>query len=274
MGDSKFESRKDKYKIGEISGFSIYSMNDLEGGELFAEASMGFLGEVGVDVDKKKDSIEVTCKTTQPIFATLGMQLAGWKSGGFMLSGPARFLAKKPGFIFDRINFDESVMPAIACLEGEGDIDEVVKDLESNGIFGGRILIIEENSPAQAVNVCSRAIEVVMYRMMDMGLFDRNGVKAFVDSAESTVKCDLKEFEDGLDSNSLNDCLRFNGNVTLKGRIEHTSLKKIREIETKNTIFKNKKFGDILKESGGDLYKVNLSAFSVGSLEFNEVSGE
>ena len=98
--------------------FPIYRAETLEMGKVFAEASMGFLAEVGYGV--KGSKITVKTETDQPVLATLGCQLAGWTLGDVMISGPLRIKAKKPSFIFEKIDFGQIPdLPNVACIEGE-----------------------------------------------------------------------------------------------------------------------------------------------------------
>jgi methenyltetrahydromethanopterin cyclohydrolase len=252
---SKLENLIEGHKIGGTKEFPIYQLKDFEGGKIFAESSMGFLGKV----DYSAYGREIIVKTTisKPVLATLGMQLAGWAFGDAMISGPVRLMAKKPGFIFNKLRFEELEVPPIACIEGNFETEELLKELKGNEFPEAKILWIQENSMPQFVNIPSRACECVIYQMFN--LFDLNETQ--IEKASSI--CKAKSDVVGSISSNLNDSLRYNTEVILEGNFGEG--KDFSKLVTKNTKYADKSFLEILKSAGG-IHKVDLEAFSVARL--------
>ena len=252
---SNLEGLLEGYKVGGTKEFPIYQMKDYEGGKIFAEASVGFLGRIDYSVNDK----EITVKTTisKPILATLGMQLAGWAFGDAMISGPVRLLAKKPGFIFDKLEFEELDALPIACVEGNFETEDLLKELKNNEFSEVKILWIRENSMPQFVNIPASACECVIYQMFN--LFDLNEIQIDKASSITRAKLDLV----GSISSNLNDSIRYNTEVILEGNFGEG--RDFSRMVTKNTKYANKSFLEILKGAGG-IHKIDIEAFSVARL--------
>lgn len=237
------------------SEFPIYRISTLEAGKLFAEASMGFLGKV--EYGKTARGIMVRTSTIDPVLATLGCQLAGWTVGDTMISGPLRILARKPSFIFDRLDIGEPPrLQSVACVEGDAPIDSVIGELKANGVESADILVTDQNSPAQFVNIPARAIEIALFR-----LFLLTDINKFrITRAISTVTAPMKT---GDLSSELNDSIRFDGRVTLMG--DFSGFHDFETLVTRNTPFSKKNFAEVIK-SCGSIAKCPPELFSVSQL--------
>jgi len=235
--------------------YPIYRVNTLEAGKIFAEASMGFLGKV--EYGKTADGINVRTTTTKPVLATLGCQLAGWTMGDTMISGPLRLLTKKPSFIFDRVHFGElPKLQRVACVEGDASIDSIIKELSTRGIDSAEILITEQNSAAQYINIPARAIEIALFR-----LFLLTDINKFrISRAISTVTAPMKSKNL---SNELNDAIRLNGHVTLIG--DFAGFHDFETLVTRNTPFSKKTFDEVIQNCGS-VAKCPVELFSVSKL--------
>lgn len=235
--------------------FPIYRAETLEMGKVFAEASMGFLAEVGYGV--KGNDITVKVETDRPVLATLGCQLAGWTLGDVMISGPLRVKAKKPSFIFDRIDFGQIPdLPNVACIEGDTSDASIINELVDNGIKKAELLWTKENSQTQFVNVPARAIEIALFRLMFLTEFN----KFKITHATSSVRASLKSKTPSTD---LNDAIRYDGKVTLVG--DFKGFKDFEPIVTKNAGLADQKFGDVMRETGC-VANCPLELFSISQL--------
>ncbi|MBN2518530.1 MAG: hypothetical protein JXB14_06785 [Candidatus Altiarchaeota archaeon] len=243
------------YKKEGTRDFPLYKLDDLKGGKIFAEASMGFLGHVDYYVSGNEITVKTSIK--EPVLSALGMQLAGWSFGKAMISGPIRLIARKPKFIFDKLRLENPGLPPIACIEGPFESNILVKDLKMNGIQNAIILSIGENSKPQYINIPARACEIALFRILH--LFDLNDFR--IDKASSVCRSRL-DFVGGTSSN-LNDSLRYNSEVVLEGKFPKD--KNLSPIVTKNTKYANKSFLKIVKDAGG-IHKVDIEAFSVAGL--------
>jgi|GEM_PF-2045916 len=238
--------------------FPAYVMSDLEGGKLFAEASMGFLGDVKYKLDMGR-FLTVETKIKDPVLATLGMQLAGWIVDGTMLSGPLRLKVKKPSFIFKQFDFKyEGNLPRIICVEGTATPEQLAKALGAQGIKSARLLYIDPNSHAQLVNVLARACEVALFQIghkKDLNRFE-------ITQAESKVKIEIPE--EGDMSLYLNEMIRLNAQVTLEG--DFGGERKFANAVTRTSKYSGKTFSDIVSKAGG-IDKISPEAFTVGELK-------
>lgn len=235
--------------------FPIFRANSLEMGKVFAEASMGFLGTVEYALKDSQLTIKTT--TTRPILATLGCQLAGWTLGDTMISGPLRMKVKKPGFIYEKLDFGEvPPLPRIACVEGDASPTSIITELVDKEIESAEILWTTEDSPTQFINIPARAIEIALFRLFF--LTDLNKFK--IHKASSTVTVPLTK---EASSSELNDAIRFNGKVMLIG--DFGDFRDFDPVVTKNTGFEEKKFGDVMKETGC-VANCPIELFSVAQL--------
>ena len=235
--------------------FPIYRANTMEYGKVFAEASMGFLGNVEYNV--KQDVLTVKTSTNKPVLATIGCQLAGWTLGDTMMSGPLRMRVKKPPFIFDKIDFGMvPKLPNVLCVEGDAPEASVINELVGNGIESAEIIWTGENDPTQFINVPARAIEIALFRLFF--LTDINNFR--INKATSTVQTSVHK--DNLNT-ELNDAIRFNGNVTLMG--DFKGFRDFEPIVTKHAGLKDQKFETVMRETGC-VANCPIELFSVSQL--------
>jgi len=237
--------------------YPIYRADTLEMGKIFAEASMGFLADVSYG--SKGSDLTVKVSTDRPVLATLGCQLAGWTVEDTMMSGPLRVKAKKPGFIFDKLNLGVvPPLPDVVCVEGDTKGSNVMAELKKNDIPSAEILWTTENSKAQFINVPARAIEIALFRLFFMDDIDINNFK--ITKAMSTVETSLDK-EDL--SCELNDSIRYNGSVTLMG--DFKGFRDFEPIVTKHAGLEGQRFKTVMDECGS-VAKCPLELFSVSQL--------
>lgn len=244
-----------KDKPEGTKSFPIYRANSLEMGKVFAEASMGFLGQVEYGV--KGDQLTVKTSSSRPVLATLGCQLAGWTLGDVMISGPLRMKVKKPSFIFDKVNFGNvPALPDIACVEGETSPTSIINEIVGKGIENAEILWTAEDAPTQYINIPARAIEIALFRLSF--ITDINEFK--ITNAMSTVETRMDK--ENLNT-ELNDSIRFNGQVTLMG--DFKGFKDFDTIVTKHAGLHDQTFGTVMRETGC-VANCPLELFSVAQL--------
>jgi len=235
--------------------FPIFRANSLEMGKVFAEASMGFLGRV--EHATKGHELIVKTSTNRPVLATLGCQLAGWTLSSTMISGPLRMRVKKPSFIYDKLDFQGAPkLPDIACVEGDASPTSIINEMVDNGVERAEILLTDEGSPAQYINIPARAIEIALFRLFF--LTDLNQFK--ITKAMSTVNAPLKVDNP---STELNDAIRFRGKVTLIG--DFNGFRDFQPILTKNAGLADQRFETVMRETGS-VANCPLELFSVSQL--------
>ncbi|RLG13430.1 MAG: hypothetical protein DRN66_04185 [Candidatus Nanohalarchaeota archaeon] len=232
--------------------------NTIEAGVLFASHSLGNLADISAT--EKLNKIRIDVKLKNPVFACLGLQMA-WETKGMLVSGPVRAMLKKPKSIFAKISTKETFDECVICIE-EADVPvskEAICELMSEySIKNAQVLVLEKESKiAQTANILSRAIETAIFRMH----FDN--LNCPVDEAKSSCTADLNKIENCDDASFyLNDCLRYNAEVVLSGKIKDNILQKY---TTQNSGFKSQSFGEIYKKAGS-MNNMPLEAFSVKSL--------
>ncbi len=235
--------------------FPIWRADSIAMGKVFAEASMGFLGRVEQTV--KDNKIIVKTSTERPVLATLGCQLAGWTLGETMISGPLRMRVKKPSFVYEKLDFGRvPELPDIACVEGDASTTSIINEMVDCGVERAEILLTDENSEAQYVNVPARAIEIALFRLMFLA--DLNQFK--IAKAMSTVTASLGAENPGTE---LNDAIRFSGKVTLIG--DFKGFREFEPIVTKNAGLADQKFESVMRETGC-VAECPLELFSVAQL--------
>jgi methenyltetrahydromethanopterin cyclohydrolase len=244
-----------KDKPEGTKSFPLYRAESLEHGKVFAEASMGFQGKV--EYGLSGELLTVKASSPRPVLATLGCQLAGWTLGNAMISGPVRMKSKKPSFIYDKLDFGYvPKLPDIACVEGDVSEASIVNELLSNGIESAELILTEENSPSQYINIPARAMEIALFRLSFLG--DLNAMK--ISKSMSTVETRMNK--ESLNT-ELNDAIRFNGHVTLAG--DFAGFRDFETIVTKNAGLHDQKFETVMRETGC-VANCPLELFSVARL--------
>lgn len=94
--------------------FPTYLAESIKDGALFAEASLGFLGKVRCMHLQSGSGYAVTANISEPVTATMGMQLAGWTVADCLISGPIRTIVKKPASVFKKLGKVKKA--ATSCL--------------------------------------------------------------------------------------------------------------------------------------------------------------
>jgi methenyltetrahydromethanopterin cyclohydrolase len=235
--------------------FPLYHLNELEEGKVFAEASMGFQGKV--DYGVKGTQLTVKASTTRPVLATLGCQLAGWTMGDAMISGPVRMKAKKPGFIFDKIDFSYvPELPSVACIEGEIADTRLINEMNENGIESAEVLCTTENSKTQFINIPARAIEIALFRLSFLADINDFRISKAISNVETSLEKENLNCE-------LNDSIRFNGQVTLMG--DFGGFRDFDPIVTKHAGLYDQTFKTVMDEVGS-VANCPLELFSVSQL--------
>lgn len=242
--------------------FPIYHIDDLKGGKVFAQASMGFMSRIEAAV--RGQNITVKTTTLKPVLAALGCQLAGWTVGNAMISGPVRMKAMKPRTIFNKLTLGNlPALQSVACVEGEVSERALIDELVKNDIESAEILWTKEDSKAQFINIPARAIEIVLFRLMFMTDINKFNIKKAV--SEVTASMDTTD-----PSGDLNDAIRYKGKVTLTG--DFPGFKNFEPIVTKNTGLEDRRFSDVMAEKGSVAH-CPLELFSVAQLEIVEPRG-
>lgn len=227
-----------------------------------AEASMGSLGQVGIEGDKLCVDIPA-----HPSVATLSCQLAGWsiEIGGKkkLGSGPARIPAKKPGALIDKVGYHESSEKSSLVLETNVLPDKGVcrKILDATGSNELIIAAFRDDSTVGLINVLARIVEVGLFRLHNLG-FDVNRISsAGGEVAIPPLTRDIMF--------TSNDAIIYQGLVFLEvdGWVPDLTAKAV----SKSSSVYGKSFKEIFSEAGGDFYKIDPDIFAPARLEVTDL---
>jgi methenyltetrahydromethanopterin cyclohydrolase len=253
---SKLENKGD-------DSFPLYKLSTPQEGKIFAEASMGFLGDVNYQIEGETLFVQTTIK--KPITATLGLQLAGMVIDGSILSGPLRMRLRTPSFIYDKLDIETVKEPDLICLEGNIGHSILTQKLREKGVEAATVLSIDQKSPAHAINIMARACEVAIFRLFN--LFDISKFDISVaESSGSAVLTPTGEY-----SPHFNDAIRFASTVTLHG--DFADVKDFSKAVTSGTKFADMSFSEIELKCGG-IDKMDLDAFTISKLILKSEKGE
>ncbi len=115
--------------------------------------------------------------TDRPVEACLLSQLSAWvvRRNGYLGygSGPARALARKPRSMYERLRYEESSEEAVLVLESttlpNEDVIKYIAESCSVRTSDLYVVVTTPSSIAGAVQICSRVVETVMYKLYNKG---------------------------------------------------------------------------------------------------------
>lgn len=251
-------------------------------GKILIEICLGGLGEAHLSSMQIGGSIvpSVNVYTDHPSISTLGSQMAGWriKVGEYMAmgSGPARALAQKPKSIYEKIGYRDKSNEAVIVLEAskEPPEDAVKVIAEACRIQPKNLSIIvaPTQSLAGLTQVSGRAVEVGIYRLLELGLNPNTISYAFGCAPIPSPHPDLVE-----SMGRSNDAILYGGSTYYIVRHEDDAyLKRITE-EAISSSSKDygKTFAEIFREVGQDFYKIDPKIFAPAKITIvNERTGK
>jgi methenyltetrahydromethanopterin cyclohydrolase len=265
-----------KIKVEKSGGTTLIdcgvtTLGSISAGKLFAETTMGGLGQVSVSVSKFKDINFpiVHVQTDHPTIACLAAQKAGWKikSGNFfaMGSGPARALAKKPKGLYKKIDFTINEEIGIICLEvaekPPEDVQEIIAmecQIARDNLY---ILYAPTSSIASSVQIAARCVETCILRLHNLGFDTRKIISAIGTAPIAPVFKGMKAM------GATNDCIIYGSTIVLYVDSFEPDL----EFTSDNAPNYGESFETIFKSVKGDFYKIDPSIFAPAKVLVNDI---
>jgi methenyltetrahydromethanopterin cyclohydrolase len=251
----------------------------LAAGQLFAEACLGGLGEVGFTHLSFGDFWlpGVNVRVEQPAIACMAAQYAGWavkvKSAPkffAMGSGPARALyAGEP--LFERLSYRDQAEVAVLLLEGRQLPDEEVAEYVAArcGVDTANLMLViaPTASLVGSVQVAARVVETGLHKLTELGFDVEQVVAGFGTCPLAPVAGDdLKAI--GL----TNDGVLYGGQVYYAVQTDDEALETIIEqVPSSASRDYGTPFYDLFQRYG-DFYQIDPLLFSPAQVTFNNLS--
>jgi methenyltetrahydromethanopterin cyclohydrolase len=234
-----------------------------EVGRLLARVCMADLGEVHFTPSEFGES--VTVSSADPVRSCLASQYAGWQVsvGKFfaMGSGPMRAAYGKEK-LFDDIGCRETPTAAVGVLETRKlPTPEVIAYLcERVKLPADKLTLCcaPASSMAGTVQVVARSLETALHKLHELK-FDLSRITSGQGSAPlpPVGKDELSAI--GL----TNDVILYGGRITLWARGDDASLMEVGpKIPSSSSPAHGEPFAELLKNAGGDFYKLDPMLFS------------
>jgi len=254
--------------FGEIWDLGVQQPGGLEAGILLGEVCLGGLGKVQIQpsLDDTIPFPVVSVYSDQPLRACLLSQFAGWQIqvGSYfaMGSGPMR-AAYANEAIFKEVapGIRDKTTEVIGVLEtGTLPGSEVFEWIQAK--IGGEtnvvLLAASSKSLAGGVQVVARSLETALHKLHELhfpldAILSGAGAAPLPPPAKGT-----------LDSiGRTNDAILYAGRVVLYVRTSDDLIADLGpKVPSSASSMHGKPFGEILKEAGGDFYKVDPLLFA------------
>ncbi|MCS7167169.1 MAG: methenyltetrahydromethanopterin cyclohydrolase [Gemmatales bacterium] len=243
----------------------------IEAGLLLARVCLADMAQVQLGLWGDGPWPGVIVHTDQPVVACLLSQYAGWQIqvGKFfaMGSGPMRAMYAREK-LFEELGYRESAAVAVGVLEcdklpGEEVIAFLVEKL---GVPAGglRLLAAATASLAGMIQVAARSVETALHKLHELGyplseIVSGWGVAPLLPVAKGTLAAIGRS----------NDAVLYGARVWLWVRSEDERLAEVgpRVPSCASSAF-GRPFVEILKEAGGDFYRIDPMLFSPAEVHF------
>jgi methenyltetrahydromethanopterin cyclohydrolase len=238
-----------------------------EAGRLIAEICMGGLGVVSLQADDRfvdwHDAIAVT--STQPVFACLASQYAGWALSHekfFSLgSGPARALAQRED-LFKELEYADSGTSTCIVLETDKvpPVEVIEKILRDTKMSPEQLTIIltPTTSIAGVVQIVGRVLEVALHKAHTLHFPLENIVSG---TGLAVLPPVANDFMTGM--GRTNDAILFGGFVSLQVKGDDAAAAKLaQELPSSASKDYGKTFAEVFKFYDMDFYKIDPMLFS------------
>ncbi len=251
----------------------VNASGSYDAGILFIEACMGGLGMVAIrnDVINGRTFSFVDVATEYPAIACIGSQKAGWKIevGNYtaMGSGPARALARKPRDVFERIHYEDDCEYGVIVLEASRLPDERVMENIANacGIEPAQLiaLVAPVSSLVGSIQISGRVVETALHKLDELGYDATKILNASGVAPIAPVKGD-----EMATVGATNDSIIYYGSVVLTVDEFDDVFEKLPSERSRDY---EKLFRDILRDAGGDFYKIDPNVFAPAEVRVKEV---
>ncbi|MEJ2719378.1 MAG: methenyltetrahydromethanopterin cyclohydrolase, partial [Deltaproteobacteria bacterium] len=255
----------------------------LEAGRLFAEACLGGMAKVHFcEISYGEISFPgVDVAVSQPALACMGAQYAGWAvrvsetdaSGSYMAmgSGPARALFRGEP-LFQELEYRDPTDVAVLALESRSLPSERVAEwiAEKCHVSPARLylLVAPTASLVGSVQVSARVVETGLHKMLEVG-FDISTVL----SGFGTCPVAFVGRDDLHAIGRTNDAVLYGGRAWYTVRGDDPQIESVIErLPSSASKDYGISFYELLKQYGGDFYKVDPLLFSPAEVFINNVS--
>jgi methenyltetrahydromethanopterin cyclohydrolase len=251
----------------------IKSPGSIGAGIILASISLGGLGKISV-VPAIIDEYYIhfsQAYINRPSIACLGSQKPAWKLKieGYngTAYGPARAISQKPKAIYTAIDYSDDSETAIINIEsmalpGEKEIDAIAKQCNTDPECVVA-LVAPANSIASSVVNSTRTVEWAMNRLFQLGYNINDIITASSATPIAPIRSDEHEF-----LGSSFDSISYYGMAQIYAKCHDDRFKEATSISSKSY---GKGFMTLVKESQGDLSKVDPAMFSPARLIVNGV---
>jgi methenyltetrahydromethanopterin cyclohydrolase len=274
-----------KGSLGEtLIDCGVDVVGGLETGRLLSEVCLGGLGQVTfqtIDTDKPWPFM-VTIHTSQPVFACLGSQYAGWslsadvdgKKFNVLGSGPARAIGSSEK-LFDELGYRDKADSATIVIEADKAppaalVEEIAKACKIKPAQL-TILFAPTSSLAGTVQIAARCLEVALHKAHEL----HYPLADIVDGiATVPVPPPTPGFIEAM--GRTNDAIIYAGCVQLFVTGDADAAKKLaNELPSANSKDYGKPFAETFAAVKGDFYQIDPMLFSpakviVSSLDTGE----
>jgi methenyltetrahydromethanopterin cyclohydrolase len=268
----KMPARADELRIGVhklpnnsmVIDCGVNVSGSYDAGILFIEACMGGLGEIAIrnDIIKGKTFSFIDVATEHAAIACLGSQKAGWKIeiGDYvaMGSGPARALARKPRDVFEYgvIALEASKLPDEHVMES------IAKDCGIR-VENLTALVASVSSLVGSIQISGRIVETALHKLDELGYDTTKILNASGTAPIAPVKDDEMAM-----MGAANDSIIYYGSVVLTVDEFDDVFEKLPSECSRDY---GRSFCDILRDAGGDFYKIDPNVFAPAEVCVKEI---
>ena len=269
-----------EYAEGSVWDFGIHSPGGIEAGILLGEICLAGLGQIGV-LPPQVDAIpfpEVWVRSDHPVSACLLSQYAGWaiQPDNYFAMGSGPMRAAYAG---------EKVFEELSPGQRDNG-SEIVGVLETNQLpaesvlqwihakVGGsakvHLLAAPTKSLAGGVQIVARSLETAMHKLHAIHFPIASVLSGY---GSAPLPTPAKGTLDAI--GRTNDAILYGGRVVLWVRADDELIAELGpKVPSSASVMYGRPFAEILKEAGGDFYKVDPLLFSPAEVVFcNLASG-
>jgi methenyltetrahydromethanopterin cyclohydrolase len=251
----------------------IRAEGSIEAGKAITEICLGGLGEATISSMQigTQSFPSISVLTDYPAISTLGSQLAGWqiKSGSFQAlgSGPARALALKPKFVFEKIaykdDYDETVLVLETSKEPPRDVVSGVAESCRVATDKLYVILVPVTSVSGFTQVSGRVVETGIYKLTNLGFDPKLVTRAWGSAPILPVHRDPVEA-----MGRSNDAILYGGEVHVA--VNYDDDDELRQLTQKSVSSSSKQYGqpfaEVLRRAELDFYRIDSGLFAPAAM--------
>lgn len=258
---------------GRVFDCGVRVSGSIRAGKFLAEASLGVRADVSISPGKSADPPHwvVRVETQDPLAACVASQYAGWeiRRGDFfaMGSGPMRAAAGREELIreFELTEKADQVLGVLETRHLPG--SDVIADIaEACKVAPEQVTLLCARSASIAgmIQIVARSIETALHKLHLLG-FDLTSIYR----AEGSAPLPPQPADDLTAIGLTNDAIRFGSVVTLCTSAGQEAIEAVGpKVPTSATTAPDVPFLDLLKDCGGDFYRLDPMLFSPAVIVF------